>query len=232
MRRIVVLAAVILLRPIAVPALAAGGTAPGSPGQTPTWTPADKDGYGTSATTTSKVWHSLNDGEVTDVFYPDLETPAVRDTQLVVSDGKTFAVRESDGTTHATQLVDPRSLTYRQVDTDKGGRFRITKTYVTDPARDVLLVDVKFESLTGKALDLYVLHDPSLSNDGSDDSGSTSGDALLVRDAKAGGALVSSPAFDRTSNGYLGTSDGWTDLRGDHRMDWTYASAPNGNVVQ
>ena len=34
------------------------------------------------------------------------------------------------------------------------------------------------------------------------------------------------PASRRTSSGYLGTSDGWTDLATDHRMDWTYDAAP------
>jgi glucoamylase len=35
-----------------------------------------------------------------------------------------------------------------------------------------------------------------------------------------------------TSNGYLGTSDGWTDISQHYRMEWHYQSAPNGNVVQ
>ena len=34
-----------------------------------------------------------------------------------------------------------------------------------------------------------------------------------------------------TSNGYAGTSDGWTDLA-DHKLDTAYTSAPDGNVVQ
>jgi glucoamylase len=67
-----------------------------------------------------------------------------------------------------------------------------------------------------------------------DDSGSTSGDALLATDdgSPVASALVGSPAFARTSNGYLGTpSDGWQDLQ-DGRLDATYSSAPKGNLVQ
>ena len=48
-----------------------------------TWTEADKDGYGTSTTTTSKVWHTLDDGRLTEVFYPDLGTPSVRSLDFV-----------------------------------------------------------------------------------------------------------------------------------------------------
>src|SRR5689334_1335872 len=213
-------------------ALAVGGTAPGAPGQNAIWTPANKTGFGTATTTTSKVWHTLQDGKLTEVFYPDLGTPSVRDLQFIVSDGKTFAERESDSTTQRTELADPRSLTYRQVNTEKSGRWRITKTYVTDPSRNTLLIDVAFQSLTGKPLDLYALYDPSLANNGMDDSGRSAGTSLLASDSTVASALVAQPAFTKVSNGYLGTSDGWQDLRSDYKMNWTYDSAPNGNVVQ
>ena len=35
-----------------------------------------------------------------------------------------------------------------------------------------------------------------------------------------------------TSSGFRGTSDGWTDLLADGRLDWQYTSASSGNVVQ
>ena len=231
MRRTVLLAGVLFVM-CGAPALAQSGPAPGAPGAEALWTQADKDGFGTATSTKSKVWHTLDDGELTEVYYPDLGTPAVRDLQFIVSDGRSFAVRETDATTHRTELLDRRSLTYRQVNTDREGRFRITKTYVTDPTRNALLVDVRFESLTRRPLQLYVLHDPALSNDGGDDSGSVAGSALVVNDQHAGGALAASPRFTQVSNGYLGASDGWEDLRTDFRMDASYASAPAGNVVQ
>ena len=219
-----------LLLVLLSPGTALAATAPGAPGQSEPWTEADKDGYGTSATTQSKVWHTLDDGALTEVYYPDLGTPSVRDLQFVVSDGRTFSQREREDASHRTELADPRSLTYRQVNSTAA--WRLTKTYVTDPARDALVMDVRFESLTGKKLALYALFDPQLANGGDDDSGSTAGDALMAEDRTAASAMAASPAFTRTSNGYFGASDGWTDLRSDHRMDRTYTSAPKGNVVQ
>jgi glucoamylase len=97
---------------------------------------------------------------MTDVYYPDLGTPSVRDLQFVVSDGKTFAERETDATTRSVQLVDKRALEYRQINTDEAGKYRITKTYVSDPDRATVLVDVTFESLTGEPYQLYALYDP------------------------------------------------------------------------
>jgi glucoamylase len=212
----------------------AAGTAPGAPGATATWTEADKDGYATSVRKSSKVWNTYDDGRLTEVFYPDLVTPSVRTLEFIVSDGKTFAQKDSDAANRRIELLDSRSLTYRQVNTQPG-RFRVAKTYVTDPARHVVLVNVRFTSLTGKRLQLYSLYDPSLGNDGMDDSGGTSGKALLANDAGSpvSSALIASPSFTKTSSGYVGTpSDGWEDLRSDYRMDGNYRSAPNGNVVQ
>ena len=224
---------VVLLLVLLTPATALASTAPGAPGDNAVWTPADKDGFGTSTTTESKVWHTLKDGAMTEVYYPDLNTPSVRTLDFVVSDGTTFAERDSEAKTRTVELADQRSLTYRQVN-EEPGRFRITKTYVTDPARSALLVDVRLESLTGQALSVYALYDPGLGNDGMDDSGSTAGDALLATDAGSpvASALVAAPAFTQTSSGYKGTSDGWEDLKDDFSMDWSYDSAPSGNLVQ
>src|SRR3954467_3226254 len=222
--------AFLLLPLLLFPGTAVAATAPGGPGQKTVWAEADKDGFGTSTTTQSKVWHTLDDGILTEVYYPNLGTPSVRDLQFIVSDGRTFSGRERESTRHRTVLTDPRSLTYRQV--NRTARYRITKTYVTDPARNALTIDVRFRSLTGKKLALYALYDPALSNNGDDDTGTTAGKTLLAHDASAASAMVAAPAFRRTSNGYLGTSDGWQDLRSDHRMNWHYRSVPNGNVVQ
>jgi glucoamylase len=217
---------------LTVASVAHAQTAPGAPGATAVWTDADKDGYGTSITTGSHVWHTLDDGALTEAYYPDLGTPSVRTLDFIISDGSTFAERDSDAANRSVQLLDGRSLSYRQVN-EQPGRYRITKTYATDPARDVLLVDVRLESLTGGSLSAYALLDPSLGNDGMDDTGTSGADVLWASDSGSpvASALVAAPRFTRTSSGYLGASDGWEDLK-DLQMDWAYTSAPNGNVVQ
>ena len=104
------------------------------------------------------------------------------------------------------------------------GRFRIVKTYVTDPARNALLVDVRLRVADRQAAaGCTRCYDPSLGNDGMDDSGTTSGTALLASDtgSPVASAMVAAPGFTQPSSGYLGTSDGWTDLQ-DFRMDWAY----------
>jgi glucoamylase len=211
---------------------ATGTQAPGAPGQAATWSPGDKDGFGTARTTASKVWYTLNDGALSEVFFPRIDTPATRDTQLAVSDGATFADREDAATTRAATLPDPRSLVYRQVNTARSGKYRITKTYVADPARSAVLVDIRFESLTGDPYSVYVLHDVGLGLNANDDMGWSAGGGLVASDGVLSGAVLASSGFTRTSSGYLARSDGWSDLQDNFRMDWSYTARQRGNVAQ
>ena len=208
------------------------GVAPGAPGAKQLWTAGNKDGFGTATSLKSKVWYTVGSGQLTEVYYPDLGTPAMRNLEFVVTDGHSWVERESTQTDHALRITDPRSLSYQQTDTDPHGRFRITQTYTTDPGRPALLMAVHFQSLTRAPLHLYVVYDPALSDNGDDNTGSSAGRSLLATGDSAASALVASPAFTRTSSGFAGSSDGYTDLTAHRRMDWTYSSAPNGNVIQ
>jgi glucoamylase len=211
---------------------APGAPAPGAPGAKADWTAADKDGVGTARGAASRTWFTLGDGQLQEVFYPDLGTPSVRSMELVVTDGRTFTDQESTATVQTTRRVDARGLTYQQVDTARSGRYRITKTYVTDPARSSVLVDVRFRPLDRGSYRVFVRYDPSLGNNGMDDTGRTTGDALVAADTGTASALVAAPALGARSSGYLGASDGLTDLAADHRLDGRFDAVRPGNVVQ
>ena len=225
------LASLVLLANPAPVYAASPSAAPGAPGAAATWTPADKHGFGTAASTASKVWYTLEHGELTEVYYPDLGTPSLRDLQFIVTDGSTFADLERDATTSTVTMPDPHSLTYRQVDTATSGRYRLIKTYVTDPARSAVQVNVTFQSLTGRPYQVYAYADPSLTNNGMDDSGTCRSGQLLASDGHTASAVLATPGLAQTSCGYLGTSDGWTQLRSTHTLK-PYTSAPDGNVVE
>ena len=65
------------------------------PGGKTVWTEGDKAGFGTARTRRSNVWFTLQQGRTSEVFYPDLSTPSVRNLELIVTDGESFADRES-----------------------------------------------------------------------------------------------------------------------------------------
>lgn len=107
------------------------------------WATAAKNGFGTSNTLASKVWFTLADGVMTEVFYPTVDMPNVQTLQFqVVTGAKTE--NEIDDTVHRLELPNPGSLTFRQINRAKSGAYTIAKTYVTDPQRSSVLIRVDF----------------------------------------------------------------------------------------
>jgi glucoamylase len=125
------------------------------------WPTAAKNGFGTSNTLASKVWFTLANGEMTEVFYPTVDMPSVKTLQLHVVMGTKIENEVAD-TVHRLDLPNPSSLTFRQVNRAKTGAYTISKTYVTDPRRSSVLIRVDFDTTTNAQL--YVNYDP-LPND-------------------------------------------------------------------
>ena len=140
MRKLMLPALAALLVTGLVPATAAAqaGEAPGAPGAHPSWLPANKTGFGTARGRASNVWFTLQGGQLSEVYYPDLSTPSVRSLNFVVTDGHTFA--DVDSSAKSQQVGRTGGLTYEQTITDDQHRWRLRKTYVTDPARTTVLV--------------------------------------------------------------------------------------------
>lgn len=214
---------------LAAPAALRAQAAPGGPGEVPTWTNAGKDGLGTSVTTASKVWFTLEGGTLSEVYYPRVDMADVHGLEFAVSDGKQVWI-ESRDMQHRISRVDGRALLYRQTSSDAAGRFTITKTYVTDPQRNVLLMDVTFKAPAGDAL--YVIYHPALKNAGYGNTGATDGGALVASKEDVASALVASGGFRETANGFAGVNDAYTDLLLHHALTWKFARADSGNVVQ
>ena len=156
------------------------------------WATAAKNGFGTSNTLASKVWFTLADGVMTEVFYPTLDMPNVQTLQFQVVTG-TKIENEIDDTVHRLELPNQGALTFRQINRAKSGAYTITKTYITDPRRNTVLIDVDFNTETDARL--YVVYDPSLNNSGMHDRGWTELSALMAVDGDKASALVPSCGF-------------------------------------
>src|SRR5690349_1879910 len=66
--------------------------APNAPGNDAQWATAGKQGVGTSAGLESKVWFTLAQGVMTEVYYPDVTVANVHLLQFVVVNPKTRKV--------------------------------------------------------------------------------------------------------------------------------------------
>ena len=238
--RVVLVAAVAVALALAATAQAppafAQGSAPGAPGANATWNESNLQAFADSLGSSSKVWYSLGDGELENVFYPETDTPSTFGLQYIVTDGSTFTDTETANTTHAISLVDPTSLVWQQVNTATNGDFTITKTYIADPSRSVVLISTTFDNLSSHALSLYADYLPQLNNDGMGNTGGTdasSGD-LVATNGSVSSALAASAGFTQTTTGYVGSSsDGSAQLASSHALTATYTSASTaGHIVQ
>lgn len=233
MFRLIIISIISLVSSAALAAQSTTELAPGGPGQDAHWPSAAKKGFGTANTLASKVWFTLNDGVMTEVFYPTLDVPNVQTLQLVVVRGSKVET-ESEDTVHRIEVLDPQALSFRQVNTAEDNTYTITKTYVTDPERNSVLVDVVFRwNAAGPCgCSLYVYYDPSLNNSGMHDSAWIDGAWLVASDGdKASALTVTEAGLMDGTNGYFGTSDGLTQLRRSGKIS-RHLRAQDGNVVQ
>ncbi len=76
--------------PVSPPAV--GMTAPGAPGVLSHFDLARKDCVGTAASIRSKVWYTVADGVLSDVYSPTVDNTNVETMQYVVTDGRSFLI--------------------------------------------------------------------------------------------------------------------------------------------
>ncbi len=211
-------------------------TAFGKPGMAPRWTRADKEGVGTAYSASSCVWYTLSRGHLTEIYYPTIDCAQVRDLQYLISDGETFFQDEARDLISRSTRMCP-SLGYEIESRDPKRRYQIHKTVIADPHLPCVLQRTRVSAASDllKRLKLYALCAPHLGGRGMGNSGRVlcvSGRHILV--AGAGGhwlALGATVPFSRASVGYVGFSDGWTDLSQNCRMDWKFEEANDGNVA-
>ena len=235
MQRLVFILVVGVLNCSPLFAQATNNLAPGAPGADAHWPSAAKQGFGTSTSLGSKVWFTLADGVMTEVYYPTLDVPNVQKLQLVIVTPEGKVETESDDTSHSIEVTnETRSLSFRQENRAKSGAYTITKDYVSDPETSSVFVNVNFHwNATGQCrCSIYVYYDPSLNNSGMHDSAWIEGDWLVAADTDKASALTEIRyGLAEETNGYLGTSDGLTQLQRLGRIS-PYLRADDGNVVQ
>lgn len=209
----------------------------GQPGIEPRWTQGNKDGVGTAYSGGSRIWFTLFQGVVTEVYFPTVDRPQVRDLQLLISDGETFFHEEKRHLDSKTERLSPHGLGYRITNADSEGRYTISKDVITHPHLPCLLQHIRIQAGQEMLdrLHFYALCAPHLEVGGWNNNAyvvEVDGREILVANKGAAWlALGASVPFSRLSCGYAGQSDGWTDLAADYRMDWEFDRAPDGNVA-
>jgi glucan 1,4-alpha-glucosidase len=248
-----------LLGPNVAAQAATPTTASDGPGALSHFDLARKDCIGTARNTSSKVWFTLANGVLSDVYYPTIDNTNVETMQFIVSDGSTFTDLQTRDATYTVTSRDPQSMTCQVTTTAKSGKYRIISDYITDPAQNTLLVRVQFQPLVGSLSDyqLYVRLDPTINGNGGGGSGNGGADSATL-DQSTGravpvafdtqtatnaanrdyaqpifSALNADTDFLQVSSGFVGApSDGLVQLDTAHKLTNVTTDAAVGNVVQ
>ncbi|HEU4785977.1 MAG TPA: glycoside hydrolase family 15 protein [Gemmatimonadaceae bacterium] len=206
--------------------------APGAPGDKPTWTNGNKQGIGTSATIDSKVWFTLGDGALTEVYYPTIDKANLRLLELIVT-GDGIAERETTDTRHEVKPLARDVLAFVQRNTSRTDKYTIEKIVYTDPRRPVVIVDVRLQSRADSELIVSAFIDPSLQNGGLGDRAwveDSAQGALLSAEGDIAMAVTADRGIAGATVGYAGASDGLPELRRTGSAP-IYSHADNGNVT-
>ena len=136
------------------------GTAPAPEWSNPAWTSARKDMVGT-ALGASRLWFSVAQGIVSEVYYPRLDIPQLKDLGLIVADDQGFwqELRRLPGYTLEFVAPGVPVLTIHH----QHSRFNLRLRICSDPQRDVLLLDIELDG--DAALRPYLLAAPRLGGD-------------------------------------------------------------------
>ncbi len=234
-------------------------TAPGGPGTLSYFDLARKDCLGTARDTASKVWYTVAGGVLSDVYEPTIDNTDVETLQYIVTDGSTFTDLQTRDMTY-TVAADPSGMACTVTATSASHGYRLVTTYITDPARDTVLMDTRLEATPGShtaisRLHLYARLDAHVNGDGGGGSQNAGGNTGVI-DTSTGSpvpvvystntvtqaanrsyavptfmALRASHPSAVASVGYAGTaSDGLTQLDSAHTLT-SYDSAPDGHIT-
>jgi len=238
---------------------AAADVAPGAPGAPSYFDLARKDCVGTATGTRSKVWYTVAGGALSDVYEPTIDNTNVSTLQYIVTDGSTFTDVQTRDMTY-TAAADPTGMACTVTAANTSHGYQLTTTYITDPARDTVLMRTRLAALPGSGTDLAGLHvyarlDAHVNGNGGggiQNAGANSG----VIDTSTGSpvpvisstntvtnavnrdyavptymALGASVSSPAASVGYAGSfSDGLIQLDLDHALT-PFDSAPDGHIT-
>ncbi|WP_295693799.1 glucodextranase DOMON-like domain-containing protein [Lapillicoccus sp.] len=216
-----------------------------------------KDCVGTARNRTSKIWYTIADGVLSDVYAPTVDATNVETMQYLVTDGSTFTDLQTRDTTY-TASSDPTGMICTITSTAKSKAYKLVSTYLTDPTRDSVVVHTQYVALTAAARQFQLLVRLDANAGGNGGGGTANGGAdSAVVDTTSGSpvpvsfdrsttsqasrayavpsflALRADQPFTTVSSGFVGqATDGLTQLDSTHTLKPVTQNAIDGNVEQ
>jgi glucoamylase len=135
----------------------------GKPGNKPSWSSGAKTLVGTAASPQSRMWFTVANGTLNEIYFPDVDQANTRSVRFLVSDGASFFSDEQWDASHTVQWAGPGVPGCHIESRCKAGRYTIVKDIITDPVRDTLMMRVSFTTSEPESeLKLYLFIEPQM----------------------------------------------------------------------
>ncbi len=154
----------------------------------------------------------------TKFIIPREDIACMRDMELIITNDADFFSEEKRDCRHAIKMIKPGVPAYKLVNTCLKNKYGINKEIIADPLRSTVIQKTTFKQKKkdDEKYHVHVLLAPHLNDHGNNNTGWTGeykGVPMLY--AYSDGlclALACSNKWLKRSVGYVGKSDGWTDL--------------------
>ena len=193
------------------------------------WGPGRKMGFGAAPGSRSKVWYTVADGNLSEVFFPFLDHVALHELRFFVSAAGAPPVDDSADGQHSISWISPGVPAFRVETTHH--EYRLTKDFFSDPEENAVLIAATF---TPELPDLRLYMQASAHWEPGTDGNfgsviDTHPPALLLQQQDIWICVVG--PFSRANVGYFRSSDVHIDLTdADGHLTYTYDRAGPGNV--
>jgi len=183
----------------------------------------------------SRLWFTVAEGIITEVYYPRIDIPQIRDLGFIIADDQGFWVELRALGSYEVSLPAPGVPAVTIVHSHP--RFTFTLQVCPSQRHDTLLLHYRLEGDAG--LRPYALLAARLGGDATNNTaaiGNHNGRSMLWAEQGPFGLALAAvgkdgaDAWQRCSVGCFGSSDGWQDFEQHGRMTWHYDSAGPGAV--
>ena len=199
--------------------------APGGPGAAPGWGPGRKQGFGAAPGSQSRVWFTLADGNLSEVFFPAVDRPILHGMRFIAAAPGMPPFDDAAESRHTVRWLEPGVPAF--LVESEHPEYRLSKEYLVDVDGDAIVMVGQFRP---ELPDVRLYLQAALHEVGDGLVLEREPPTLAGRQGQLWLALVG--PFHRCTVGYLNSSDLFVDLHdGDGVMTAEYDAATRGHVA-